>query len=88
MYHPKTSAPRAATTSRVLTSKECLDIIKEKEMKKKAEEEKKQRRKRKRKGKQKKRSTGKCSRKLKKYQKEQKRLKKKSTLCTRVHPQH
>jgi len=39
------STTHAVTTARVLTSKECLDIIKEKQMKKKAEEEEKQRRK-------------------------------------------
>jgi len=49
--NPKTSGkstPRAVTTARVLTSKECLDIIKEKQMKKKAKKEEKQRRKRER----------------------------------------
>ena len=33
------STTHAVTTARVLTSKECLDIIKEKQLKKKAEEE-------------------------------------------------
>ena len=42
------SENRAVTTARVLTSKECLDIIKEKQLKKKAEEEEKQRRKKER----------------------------------------
>ena len=44
---PKSST-RAITTARVLTSTECLDIIREKETKKKAEEETKQQRKRER----------------------------------------
>ena len=44
---PKSST-RAITTARVLTSAECLDIIREKETKKKAEEEAKQQRKRER----------------------------------------
>ena len=35
------STTHAVTTARVLTSKECLDIIKEKQLKKKAEEEEK-----------------------------------------------
>ena len=41
---PKSSI-HAITTARVLTNAECLDIIREKEMKKKAEEEAKQQRK-------------------------------------------
>ena len=44
---PKSSTC-AITTARVLTSAECLDIIRQKEMKKKAEEEAKQQRKRER----------------------------------------
>ena len=39
------ASTRAVTTARVLTSSECLNIIREKEMKKRAEEEEKQRRK-------------------------------------------
>lgn len=51
----KTSAStRAITKARVLTSKECLDIIREKEMKKRAEEEEKQKRKKEREEKRKK----------------------------------
>jgi len=50
---PKPST-RAITTARVLTSAECLDIIREKEMKRKAEEEAKQQRKREREEKKKK----------------------------------
>ena len=46
--HPKfksRTSTRAVTTARVLTSSECLSIIREKEMKKRAEEEEKQKRK-------------------------------------------
>ena len=39
------ASTRAVTTARVLTSSECLSIIREKEMKKRAEEEEKQKRK-------------------------------------------
>ena len=39
------TSTRAVTTARVLTSSECLSIIREKEMKKRAEEEEKQKRK-------------------------------------------
>jgi len=44
----QTTSTRAITTARVLTSNECYNVIKEKEMKKKAEEEEKQKRKRER----------------------------------------
>ena len=39
---------RAVTTARVLSSKECLDVFKEKQLKKKAEEEEKLNRKKER----------------------------------------
>ena len=61
---PKSST-HAITTVRVLTSAECLDIIREKEMKKKAEEEAKQQRKQEReekRRKQKKKSRGRLKR--------------------------
>lgn len=49
-----TASTRAITKARVLTSTECLNIIREKEMKKKAEEEEKQKRKKEREEKRKK----------------------------------